>query len=55
MVQHDKAGSDRHQSVAQTVQPHPSAPGPEHAAASAGNSNQQWHRTWGLDNSGRDF
>jgi hypothetical protein len=36
-------------SGAQAVQPHPSAPGPEHAIASAGNSNQEWHRTWGLD------
>ena len=49
MVHDDKAGTDCHQSVAQTVQPNPSASGSEHATASAGNSNQEWHRTWGLD------
>jgi len=46
---HDDAGSDRHQSVAQTVQPRATTSGPEHATASTGNSNQKWHRTWGLD------
>ena len=45
----DKAGSGRHQSVAQTVQPHPPASGPEYATASARNSNHKWHRTLGLD------
>jgi len=49
MVHHDKAGSDRHQSVAQTVQSHPSASGPEYATASDGNSSQEWHRTPVLD------
>lgn len=49
MVHDDKAGSDRHQPVAQTVQPHPTASSPEHATASAGIPNQEWHRTWGLD------
>jgi len=29
--------------VAQTVQPHPTASGPEHATASDENSNQEWY------------
>jgi len=49
MVQHDKAGSDRHQPVAQTVQPRATTSGPEYATASTENSNQEWPRTWGLD------
>jgi hypothetical protein len=49
MVHDDKAGTDCHQSVAQTVQPNPSASGSEHATASAGNSIQEWHRTWRLE------
>ena len=51
MVQHDKAGSDRHQPVAQTVQSHPPTPGPQHAPSCSRNSNQEWHRTWGIDRS----
>ena len=51
VVHHNKAGSDRHQPVAQTVQPHPPAPGPEYATDSPRNSIQEWHRTWGLDTS----
>lgn len=44
-----KAGPGRHQPVANTVQPHPSASDPEYASASTGNSSQEWHGTWGLD------
>jgi len=36
--------------VAQTVQSHPPTPGPQHAPSCSRNSNQEWHRTWGLDN-----
>ena len=43
VVHHNKAGSDRHQPVAQTVQPRATTSGPEHAAASARNSNHKWH------------
>ena len=49
MVQHNKAGPDRHQPVAHGLQSHPPASVPEHATASARNSNQGWHRTSGLD------
>ena len=49
VVYYDKAGSDRHQPVAQAVQQYPTTSGPEHATASPRNSNQEWHRTWGLD------
>ena len=49
MVHHDKAGSGRHQPVAQAVQSYPSASGPQHAAACSRNSNQKWPRIWGLD------
>ena len=31
------------QSVVQTVQPHPPAPGHEYATASTGNTNQEWY------------
>ena len=43
MVHHNKAGSDRHQSVAQTVQPRATTSGLKHATASALNSNHKWH------------
>jgi hypothetical protein len=49
MVHHNKAGTDRHQPVAQTVQPHPSTSGPQHPTASPQNSSQKCHRTWGID------
>jgi hypothetical protein len=41
----------RNQLLAQPVQPHPPASGPEHAATSPGNSTQKWPIRWGLDRS----
>jgi hypothetical protein len=49
VVRNDETGSDRHQLLAQPVQPHPPASGPEHAATSPGNSTQKWPIRWGLD------
>ena len=49
MVRDDQAGSDRHKSLAQTVQPHTATSGSEHAATSARNSFQKWPRNGGLD------
>ncbi|MEM6617495.1 MAG: DDE-type integrase/transposase/recombinase, partial [Pseudomonadota bacterium] len=37
MVHNHRAGADRHQSLAQTVQSHPTASGPQYAPASARN------------------
>ncbi len=53
MVYDDRAGTDRHQSLAQTVQSHPTSPSAQHASASPGNTIREapnhWPRNRGLD------
>ena len=49
MVHNDQAGTDRDQLLAQAIQPHPAASGPQHAPASARNSTQTWPIGMGLD------
>ncbi len=49
MVHNDQAGTDRDQLLAQAIQTHTTASGPQHAPTNPRNSSPKWHRTWGLD------
>ena len=53
MVPYDKTGSNCHQHLAQTIQPHPPTSCPEHATTSARNLIREiknhWYRKFGLD------